>query len=229
MGEKKRFETAEGVAGKEKKTRQAAHHRTHHKKEAIPSKTTLNLYYKEDKASSVATVGLYVVFALVLALAVLKFGVFDLYAESKELETQVADMQEYSDTLLLALKDYNEVKSEYSRYTQSYLTDEELLEDRIELLDMLEETVFAESTCLSANILDDTIFISYEDLKLDETSTLVRFVEEYECVKQVEVQTAELTLDSDDGKEKVTTSMIIELYALGGSEEETEEVAADEE
>lgn len=227
MGEKKQFETAEGsTAGKEKKK---THPKTHHKKETIPTKTTLNLYYKEDKASSIATIGLYAVFVLVLCLAALKFGVFDLYAEAKEMETKVADMQTYSDTLLIALKDYNTVKGEYDRYTQAYLTDEELLEDRIALLNMLEETVFAESTCLSANILDDTIFISYEDLKLDETSTLVRFVEEYECVKQVDVQTAELTVDSDDGKEKVTTSMIIELHSLGGSEEEAEEVPVDEE
>lgn len=199
-----------------------------HKKEQIPTKTTLNLYYKEDKGTNVATAALYVVFVLVLALALLKFGVFDLHAEKKELQAQVEELQTYSDTLLIALKDYNTVKGEYSRYSQSYLTDEELLEDRISLLNMLEETVFAEATCLSASIMDDTIFVSYEDLDLDETSTLVHYVEEYECVAQVDVQTAQLTLDSSDGKEKVTTNMIIELHSLVGSEEAAEEVSADE-
>lgn len=195
-------------------------------KESIPSKTTLNLYYKEDKASKIIKFALYGVFVFVVLLAALKFGVYDMYERCQELQAQIEDRQSYSEQLLLELKDYDKVKAEYSRYTQNYLTEEEILQDRIELLNMLEKTVFEKATFLSTSILDDAIFISYRDLNLDETSELVSLVEDYECVKNVDVQTASLTVNYATGEQTLMTSMRIELNSLTNKDGE---VSANEE
>lgn len=189
-------------------------------KESIPSKTTLNLYYREDKTSKIIMASIYTLFGLFLLLVGIKFGIYDMHMRCKELETQIEERQLYSDNLEIALEDYQKVKAEYNRYTQSYLTEEELLQDRIELLNMLEKTVFEKSTFLTTSILEDTIFISYRDLNLDETSELVFLVEEYECVKNVDVQTASLTVNYVTGAQTLMTSMIIELNDITDKNEE---------
>lgn len=189
-------------------------------KESIPSKTTLNLYYREDKTSKIIMASIYTLFGLFLLLVGVKFGIYDMYMRCKELETQIEERQLYADNLEVALEDYQKVKAEYNRYTQSYLTEEELLQDRIELLNMLEKTVFEKATFLTTSILEDTIFISYRDLNLDETSELVFLVEEYECVKNVDVQTASLTVNYVTGAQTLMTSMIIELNDITDKNEE---------
>lgn len=180
-------------------------------KENYPSKVTLNLYYKEDKTTGPATVALYTIFIVVVLLAVVKFGVFDMYSEMKNLETRVEEQQLYSDSLLVALKDYNKVKAEHSRYTQSYLKEDEKLKDRIELLDILEATVFKKSNVDSIRIMEDSIFISYTGLNLEETALLVLELEAYDCIKSVDVQSASLSVNGNSGYALLATTMIIEI------------------
>ena len=48
------------------------------KKDAYPTKTTINFYIKEDKTTGVSTVLLYVIFAIVVLVALGKVLVFDL-------------------------------------------------------------------------------------------------------------------------------------------------------
>jgi len=192
-------------------------------KDSLPSKSTLNLFYKEDKTTGPATMALYIMFAGALLLAFLKFGVYDIYAEAQDLKRQVEEKQDYSDTLLIALKDYNKVKAEYSRYTQNYLKDGEILQDRVELLNVLEETVFALANFKSVSIIDDSIFLNYTGLDLEETAALVLILEGYNCVKDVTVQAASLSVNDSSGVEEINTSMIIELWSV--AEMPKEEVA----
>lgn len=203
---KKPAEESTVKAPKEKKAKTS--------KESLPSKTTLNLFYKEDKTTGPATMALYIMFVGALLIAFLKFGVYDIYAEAQELKRQVEEKQNYSDTLLIALKDYNKVKAEYSRYTQNYLKDGEILQDRVELLNVLEETVFALAYFKSVSIIDDSIFLNYTGLDLEETAALVLILEGYNCVKDVTVQAASLSVNDSSGVEEINTSMIIELWSV---------------
>ncbi len=180
-------------------------------KENYPSKVTLNLYYKEDKTTGPATVALYTIFIVVVLLAALKFGVYDMYTEMKDLEVRVEEQQLYSETLLVALKDYNKVKAEHSRYTQSYLKEDEILKDRIELLNILEATVFKKGDIESARIMEDSIFVSFTGLNLEQTALLVLQLEAYDCVKKVDVQTASLSVNDNSGYALRSTTMIIEI------------------
>ena len=55
------------------------------KKNALyPSKTTINLYVKEDKTSRPSTIALYVLFIAVVLLALTKVLVYDVWTEYEE-------------------------------------------------------------------------------------------------------------------------------------------------
>lgn len=192
------------------------------RKEHFPTKTVMNLTYKEDKTTGPATVLFYLAIALLVVLVVGKFGVLDIVQEVSSLEQHIADMDSQVQTMMAATENYNAVKGEYNRYTQGYLQDGEKPLDRLVLLDMLEETVFAKSNMESTSIVDDCIFINYTGLNLEETSALVKELEEYKWVKDVTVQSASLSSNDRSGIETISTSMMIETYAT------MEEVPADE-
>ena len=192
------------------------------KKEHFPKKTGMNLFYKVDRATGPATIMFYIAVALVVILIVGKVGVFDLLQDVSSLEQQISGMEAQVQDMTDAAKDFKQIKAEYNRYTQGYLQEGEMPIDRLVLLDMLEETVFDESNLESASIVDDGIFISYTGLNLEETSALVKELEEYQWVKEVTIQNASLATDQKSGVETISTSMIIEIYAT------MEEVPANE-
>lgn len=191
-------------------------------KERFPKKTVMNLNYRIDKTTGPATVLLYVILVGVVLLAVAKFGVLDVMQKATNLEKELAGIKTDVETMTTALKDYNTVKGEYNRYTQGYLQKSETPIDRLEILDVLEQTVFAGSNMLDTSIVEDGIFIKYTGLDLEGTSALVRQLEAYPWVKDVVVQSATLAYNEVTGMETITTTMLIETYAT------PEEVPANE-
>ena len=192
------------------------------KKENFPTKTRMNLFYKVDKTTGPTTILLIVAIALVVVLFVFKFGVVDILQDVSSLEQQVESMDAEVQNMMAASGNLKKVRGEYNRYTRGYLQEGENPVDRLVLLDMLEETVFADSNLDNISIVADCIFVEYTGLNLDETSALVKELEGYKWVKEVTVQSASLVIDQSSGKEVVSTSMIIETYA------DMEEVPADE-
>lgn len=192
------------------------------KKEHFPTKTTINLFYKVDKTTGPVTAMLYIMFALVLILALGKFGVYDIMQQVTNLENKLSDTELDVQTMMVATKDYNKVKSEYNRLTQGYLTNPEKPIDRLDILDMLEKTVYKKSTVKNTAITSDSIFLSYTGLDLEGTSALIKEIEAYDWVKKVTIQNASLSTNKYSGDEIVSTTMVIETYAT------IEEVPADE-
>ena len=189
-------------------------------KSKIPSKKVMNLYYKEDKTTRPSTIALYVLFLLVVMLAVGKVAVYDLMVKLEDEQAKLVQNQALLDSRLEYLTDYKEVSSEYSRYSYSYLTAEEKLCDRIDILDMLESTVFTQAKMESLIITEDVVTLSFKGLNLQETAALAKQIEGYEIVDNVAVNTASLNeADAEKGKDALVTRMVITLVS-----EETEEV-----
>jgi len=213
---------AEEAAPEEKKEATEEVKKVKRKKEHFPTKNSINLFYKVDKTTGPVTAMLYIMFALVLLLALGKFGVYDIMQQVTNLENQLADKELEVQTMLAATKDYNKVKSEYNRYTQGYLTNKEKPIDRLDILDMLEKTVYKKSDVKNTAITEDSIFLSYTGLDLEGTSALIKEIESYDWVKKVTIQNASLSTNKYNGAVMVSTTMIIETYAT------IEEVPADE-
>lgn len=194
-------------------------------KSKIPSKKVMNLYYKEDKTTRPSTIALYVLFILVIMLAVGKVAVYDLVIKFEDEKAKLVENQALLAVQTEYLADYKEVSSKYSRYSYSYLTAEERLCDRIVILDMLEETVFAETTIDSVVISDDVVSLSFKGLNLEDTAKLAAKLEKYEIVESVAVNTSSLNDSGQEvGNDAIATRMVITLVSeeteAGGNQDE---------
>lgn len=181
---------------------------TKRKKDVYPEKTTINLYYKEDRTTGASTFSLYAIFAVLVLGVLAKIFFFDVMTESKNLAKKVESYQATLDNYMESLKDYDTVNTEYNKYSASYLTEEERFQDRLEVLDMLEDTIFAGSSVESISISGDIISVSITDVDLEKTSVLAKKLEDYDMVDSVSVNTA-----SFGGT--YTTNMVITLVPEG--------------
>lgn len=177
---------------------------TGRKKDVYPSKQTINLYYKEDRTTRPSTIALYGLFIAVVLLAISKVVVFDRMDELAKVQDQVEDMQAHYDEQIAKLKEYKDISSQYSRYSFSYLREDEILCDRMDVLQMLEQTVFLYGSVDTVSITEDVVSINFTGTNLEETAQLVKLVEGYEIVSHVEVSTATLN-------EEYATRMVITL------------------
>ena len=195
-------------------------------KNKIPSKKVMNLYYKEDTTTRPSTIALYVLFILVVMLAVGKVAVYDLMIKLEDEQAKLVQNQAMLDSQLEYLADYKEVASKYSRYSYSYLTAEEKICDRIDILNMLEATVFSVAKVESLMITEDVISVSFKGLNLEESAAVTSKIEAYDIVEKVAVNTASLNDNAEEeGKEALVTKMVITL--VSEEAEETEEVGGD--
>ena len=174
------------------------------KKDVYPSKKTINLYYKEDKTTRPSTIALYALFIAVVLLAVSKVVVFDRLDELTKVEKQVKEMQAHYDEQMEKLKYFKEFSSQYSRYSFSYLREDEILCDRMDVWNMLEKTVFAYADVKNLTISEDVVSIYFEERNLAESADIVEMIKKYDFVSEVNV-----TVATYQGE--YTTRMVITL------------------
>jgi len=174
------------------------------KKDVYPSKKTINLYYKEDKTTRPSTIALYALFIAVVLLAVSKVVVFDRLDELTKVEKKAKEMQAHYDVQMEKLKNFKEISSQYSRYSFSYLREDEILCDRMDVWNMLEKTVFAYAYVKNLTISEDVVSIYFEERNLAESADIVEMIKKYDFVSEVNV-----TVATYQGE--YTTRMVITL------------------
>ena len=130
--------------------------------------------------------------------------------ELNSAKAELAKNEAYLESQMKYLAGYNDVSSQYSRYSYSYLTEDEILCDRMEVLAMLEETVFKQSNIETVVITNDVVSLSFKGLNLEETALLVKEIQNYDIVEKVDVNTASLNSSSDE-KDNLATKMVITL------------------
>ena len=183
------------------------------KKDVYPSKKTINLYYKEDKTTRPSTIALYVLFIAVVLLAVSKVLIFDRIDGLAKTQEKAAELQAHYDMQMDALKEYKDVYSQHSRYSYSYLREDEMLCDRLDVWNMLDETVFPNGTVSDFTITEDVATVYFLENNLADSADIVEEIKKYDCVVDVEVTVAILNGE-------YATRMIISLKPerLGGEQ-----------
>lgn len=166
------------------------HKNTVKKKDIYPSKRTINLYVKEDKTSRPSTIILYVLFFAVVLLGLVKLLAFDVFAELEEQRLTYEKNKSKLEKYIGILEGYEDVAKEYNLYSYSYLTKDEMFCDRVEILEMLEETVLEQAQVNSIIISGDKVSVNLEGLDLDKTAKLSQKIQEYDIVKNVTVNEA---------------------------------------
>lgn len=184
------------------------------KKEIYPSKKTINLYYQEDVSSKISTLVLDIVFVVVVVFAILKVAVFDIVAERNDALEKLERLQHTLDQQMVALEKYDEVADEYARYSYKFLVDGIEYQDRMEVLSMLENTVFKDGNISNVSIAGNKVSLSFKGLNLDECAQLIAEIQSYEMVENVEISNQ--TGSSNGTYEGNVTISVKKLKAGGG-------------
>lgn len=176
------------------------------KKDAYPSKKTLNLYFKDDKTSKPSTIMLYCLFALVVLLASAKLFVYDVWAELEEEKKIYAQNEKLLQGYMEKLSGFGELKEEYNKYTFDYLKADEKYCDRMDILNVIDQTIRKEARIERINIHANGVEVTFEGVNLEQTSILATKIEAYDNVKSVSIVSA--SLSSKTG----TYSVVMDIY-----------------
>lgn len=178
-----------------------------------PEKRNMNLFYRPDRTTKPATIMLYVMFTAVCMLGLSKILIYDVWEETYQAGRALEAEQEKLNSVMLGLRDYDEVKERYVRYAAT--EEERALVDRMEILAMLEEAMGSTASMDSISISGSTVQIQFSGATLAEISQIVSRVEASPIVEEIMVNTASAT---KEGGAPVQANMLIQLQK--GVEEE---------
>ncbi len=178
------------------------------RKTSYPVKRSMNLYYKPDRTTKPATIALYALFVLVCLLGLGKLLVYDLWVETTSAQQALAAAQDQLEDAALELKDYNEVRQRYSRYSAT--EEEQALIDRMEVLALLDSAVGATAAMDSADISGDTAQIRFSGVTLAQTARIINALEASPIVAGTIVNTA-ATTETDAADGLVQANVLIRL------------------
>ena len=157
------------------------------KAKSFPTKTTLNLVYKEKREFRLSRLVPAVLAVVLLAAVFAKFAVIDRFAALAEAENQLAREQAQLQELINSFADYDEVQAEYNRYT--YENFDRTIPDRQDVLKLLERYVFPVSGMQQLSIAGRSVSTTLTGMTLEEVSTLVNRLESQPLVDKVTVST----------------------------------------
>ena len=185
----------------------------------FPEKTTINLVRFETEKSH--TMDFLVIVLLLLCLvAFAKFFVFDQFTALQEAQRQYSVVQEQLSSLRRSNSVYNEVKAEYDKVTEWYMTEaEKSIIDKRDVLKMLEDDLMPYVEVRSISIAGSTVSVQTGITSLEAVSEyLIRLQNDPRN------RTATVTTNSAAGnsgeKEVVTSAIIIDFVGGPGPGEE---------
>lgn len=188
------------------------------KKTKLPSKKTMNLYQIEITDNSWQRVIPYAILIIVIVAAFTKFGVFKRISQLNTLNEQVSKARIQLNTFNDALVDYDDVKSEYIRYTNDYmLEEEEKLVDRTKIIGLIGDYVSNIGETKKYAIIDNTVSLEVIVDTLDHVRMIRKQLETVDWIGRITVNTATKITSSTD-ESKVVASIVFDVIYQGEPE-----------
>lgn len=190
------------------------------RKNEYPSKKTVNLIIHEKTISSpTRAIPVFLGFLAALALFV-KFGVMVPLDRMYAAQAALGQVQSELDGYIQYNRDYDEVRERYSRYFSDYLNeDEAVLQDRLEVLNLLEEQVMNRADIESISIRGNVCRMVITELPLYQVSAIVEDLEESPLVQYISVTTASTEKRADDeaAQSQQSVSADLTITLTGGT------------
>ena len=185
------------------------------KKDVYPSKKSINLYYQEDISTKISTVALEIFFVIVVVVAVAKMFVIEPLVEKNEALQDLRRIERTVTQQMEAVSDYDAVAEEYFRYSYKILVDAIEEQDRLEILEMLQTTVFKDGEMSNVSITGNVVTLSFKGLNLDECAKLIKDIQDYDIVQNVVIsnQTGEA-----NGKYEGNLTITLKAKNSGGEQ-----------
>lgn len=172
------------------------------KKNTMPSKEHVNMFFKRDRTTKPATYFLYFLFLLALGVLFGKYMVYDLLVEKQEAQAVYEQTEDQMNAKIAQLAGFQELKLKYQRYAR---TDEEKAKtDRIEIIAALDKAVGSMSQMRSFTITDGQAQIKFDSIPLSKVSDIVAALEKEPLVKSITLNTA--ATQNTDGTENGNTN-----------------------
>ncbi len=188
------------------------------KKTKLPSKKTMNLYQIEITDNSWQRVIPYAILIIVIVAAFTKFGVFKRISQLNTLNEQVSKARIQLNTFNDALVDYDDIKSEYIRYTNDYmLEEEEKLVDRTKIIGLIGDYVSNIGETKKYAIIDNTVSLEVIVDTLDHVRMIRKQLETVDWIGRITVNTATKITSSTD-ESKVVASIVFDVIYQGEPE-----------
>lgn len=185
------------------------------KKTKLPSKKTMNLYQIEITDNSWQRVIPYAILIIVIVAAFTKFGVFKRISQLNTLNEQVSKARIQLNTFNNALVDYDDIKSEYIRYTNDYmLEEEEKLVDRTKIIGLIGDYVSNIGETKKYAIIDNTVSLEVIVDTLDHVRMIRKQLETVDWIGRITVNTATKITSSTD-ESKVVASIVFDVIYQG--------------
>lgn len=190
------------------------------RKNEYPSKKTVNLIIHEKTISSpTRAIPVFLGFLAALALFV-KFGVMVPLDRMYAAQAALGQVQSELDGYIQYNRDYDEVRERYSQYFSDYLNeDEAVLQDRLEVLNLLEERVMNRADIESISIRGNVCRMVITELPLYQVSAIVEDLEESPLVQYISVSTASTEKRADDeaAQSQQSVSADLTITLTGGT------------
>ncbi|WP_036612067.1 hypothetical protein [Oribacterium sp. P6A1] len=156
-----------------------------------PSKKYINLMYKEKKVRNIAfSLSLFAVY-LVLLYFFTKYGVYRELSKADNAERIYAEKLHELQELQEKNNEFMDVRTEYSRYGNSYMTDEEsAAQDMVTMLNIIDERIHEKGAIQSVNVSGNVAEIKLGIADANRLPEIIRSLEESEYISYVTAQTA---------------------------------------
>ena len=166
-----------------------------------PSKTRINLVAQEGKKEqNVTAIAIFVLFLVALA-AFTKFMVIDQMAKVNAAEAAYQSAEDQLTALKTANADYAEVRAEYTRFGNSYMTENELsLQDRAAMLEVIDQKLSGRTGIQNVSISGNVASLSVTADTTGDISAVVEALRACDIVSFVNVSV--VTNSEAGGKEE---------------------------
>lgn len=181
----------------------------------MASKTTLNLAMRDRDLSKSPVVVLPVIALIVGLAALVSLAVGSQLARVNAAQKEVDDIRSNIAMLQAAYADYDEVRSEYNRYT--YKDFDRTITDRLDVLSLMERDIYPVCSVREFSVAGRQLSLVLEGLTLESTSALITRLNSEALVDGVSVSTYDAT--SDSGTVYPLTDMVIVLADAAQEEE----------
>lgn len=160
-------------------------------KQAV-DKTSMNLYTKPKDGNSLSVVLPTMIIVIVFVALFAKFAVIDRLVALSRLQDEESMISSQLSVLQAEMTDYEQVRSDYRRYSGKYLDDEARgYVDRIEIIELLDRVVGNLGMVSSIDIKGNTVSVRLTAYSLSDIAVMRANLEAEELVGKISVKTAD--------------------------------------
>ena len=183
------------------------------KKQAYPTKTTMNLAMHEKRVIDGRRALIYGIIGLVVLILLLKFAVFDQFAAINTARQNYETAQASVDTLEQKLANYDSVAAEYSRYSNGSATGSTAA-SITDILNLIDTNIAPSATVSSVSLENNTLTVGLSGTTLDTAASIVAGLNNNSLVSTVSVYTA---TNGTSGSDSVSATLVITLKSSTGT------------